>query len=288
MELRKDRASLLVVFFVVFLAVCAHRKRLSPRSIHDSKQSDLPTTSSSLLSAWQRAAAGPCFRAMNHVRIGEGAGHPDTSWGSRHARLPTAMKQPARWLTALFCSACVTAGAQTAKEERAMSPSVPHAIYDFTVKDIDGKDVSLADYKGKVLLVVNVASKCGFTPQYKDLQAIYDKYKDRGFVVLGFPANNFLWQEPGSNEQIKQFCALHYSVTFPMFEKISVKGSDQHPLYAFLTSKKTNPEFAGKITWNFNKFLIGRNGRILGRFGSRTTPEDKTVLAAIETALGQP
>jgi glutathione peroxidase-family protein len=159
------------------------------------------------------------------------------------------------------------------------------SIYDFTLKDIDGNEVSLGLYCGHVLLVVNVASKCGFTPQYKGLQELYLKYKERGFFVLGFPANNFLWQEPGSDAEIKQFCSLRYNVTFPMFSKISVKGRDQHPLYRFLTEKETDPAFAGEITWNFNKFLLGKTGEIIARFGSRATPESDEVVGAIEKAL---
>jgi len=162
---------------------------------------------------------------------------------------------------------------------------MPDNLYGFTVKNIEGQDVSLSEYRGKVLLIVNVASKCGFTGQYQGLQALYEKYKDRGFVVLGFPANNFLYQEPGTNEEIKQFCSTRFHVTFPMFAKISVRGKDQHPLYQFLTEKKTNPEFGGKITWNFNKFLIDREGRIAARFGSRAEPESAEVIQAIEKAL---
>jgi glutathione peroxidase len=158
-------------------------------------------------------------------------------------------------------------------------------IYDCTMKDIDGKDVSLASYKGKVLLLVNVASKCGFTGQYAGLETLYKTYRDQGFVILGFPANNFLGQEPGTESEIKNFCTLNYGVTFPMFSKISVKGDDIHPLYAFLTAKETNPTFSGSITWNFNKFLIGKDGAIIGRFGSRTKPDSKELAAAIEAAL---
>lgn len=167
----------------------------------------------------------------------------------------------------------------TGKENK--SPS----IYDFVMLDIDGKEVKLADYKGKVLLIVNVASKCGFTPQYEGLQAIYEKYKDQGFVILGFPANNFLWQEPGDDKEIKEFCTLKYKATFPMFSKISVKGSKQHPLYKFLTDKKINPKFGGVIKWNFNKFLIDKEGKIINRFGSSDKPESEEVIKAIEAAL---
>jgi glutathione peroxidase-family protein len=158
-------------------------------------------------------------------------------------------------------------------------------VLDFTVKDIDGKDVDLSVYRGKVLLVVNVASKCGFTKQYAGLQKLYETYKDRGLVVMGFPANNFLWQEPGDDGEIKQFCTLNFGVTFPMFSKISVKGKDQAPLYAFLTDKEANPGFGGAITWNFNKFLVGRDGRVVARFGSKVDPADPELTAAVEKAL---
>lgn len=164
---------------------------------------------------------------------------------------------------------------------------IPRSIYDFTVLDIDGKEVSLSSFKGKVLLIVNVASRCGYTPQYEGLQAIYEKYKDKGFYVLGFPANNFGNQEPGTNEEIKEFCKTRYNVTFPMFAKISVKGEDKHPLYKFLTSKETNPEFAGEITWNFNKFLIDRRGKVVARFSSKYEPESESVIAAIEKYLNE-
>jgi glutathione peroxidase len=153
------------------------------------------------------------------------------------------------------------------------------------VKQIDGTATTLGGYKGQVMLIVNVASRCGFTGQYAGLQKLYETYKERGLTVLGFPANDFLGQEPGSNAEIAQFCSSKYHVTFPLFEKIVVTGSDMHPLYKYLTEKETNPEFAGKLTWNFNKFLIGRDGRILARFGSRTEPEHKVVIAALEKAL---
>ena len=161
-------------------------------------------------------------------------------------------------------------------------------VYDFTMRDIDGKEVSLSTFKGKVLLIVNVASRCGFTGQYAGLEKLYNTCTNRGFVILGFPANNFLGQEPGTEAEIKNFCTLTYGVTFPMFAKISVKGKDIHPLYAFLTSKETDPKFSGAISWNFNKFLIGRNGAVVGRFGSRTTPDDKELVEAVEQALKSP
>lgn len=159
------------------------------------------------------------------------------------------------------------------------------SILEFKMKDIDGKDVKLKKFKGNVLLVVNTASKCGYTPQYEGLQATYEKYKAQGFYVLGFPANNFGGQEPGTETEIKEFCTSKYKVTFPMFAKISVKGDDQDPLYNFLTSKETNPNFAGEITWNFNKFLIDKKGNVVARFSSKDTPDGETVTQAIEKYL---
>lgn len=158
------------------------------------------------------------------------------------------------------------------------------AIFEIPLKDIDGKPTSLKAYEGKVLLVVNVASKCGLTPQYKGLEEVYQKYKGKGLVVLGFPCNDFANQEPGTNEEIKEFCEVNYGVTFPLFDKLHVKGPDQHPLYAALTGK-TSP-FPGEVQWNFGKFLIGRDGRIAARFEPRTNPDAKEVTEAIEKALG--
>ena len=155
----------------------------------------------------------------------------------------------------------------------------------YVVKDIDGKDVDLAQYKGKVVMIVNVASKCGLTKQYAGLEKLYQTYKDRGLVIVGFPANNFGGQEPGSEEEIKTFCSTKYNVTFPMMSKISVKGADQHPLYDLLTHK-TPEEFSGEIGWNFAKFLVDRNGNVFARFASKTTPQDEQVIAAVEKALG--
>ena len=157
------------------------------------------------------------------------------------------------------------------------------SIYDINVKDIDGKNVSLGDYKGKVLLIVNVASKCGFTPQYKALEATYQKYQGQGFVILGFPCNQFGSQEPGTDAEIKQFCSSKYSVTFPMFDKLEVNGENRHPLYIMLAGKDS--PVAGNIHWNFTKFLIDRHGKILSRFDSKVKPDSPEVTAAVEAAL---
>ncbi len=159
------------------------------------------------------------------------------------------------------------------------------SIYDFDAMDIEGNEGNLGKYKNKVVMIVNTASQCGYTPQYEGLQAIYDKYKDRGFVILGFPTNDFGSQEPGSNEEIKEFCTLKYKVTFPMFAKITVKGEDQHPLYKYLTNKELFPETGGEITWNFNKFLADHNGSVIKRFTSKDTPQSDSVVGAIEAAL---
>src|SRR6202041_999899 len=159
-------------------------------------------------------------------------------------------------------------------------------IYTFKLNSIDGKPAPLADYKGKVVLIVNVASQCGFTPQYSALEAMYEKYKDQGFVIVGFPANNFGGQEPGTNAEIKKFCSAKYNVTFPMYAKISVKGDDQAPLYKYLT-ETANPTVAGEIKWNFTKFLVDRDGRVVKRFEPDVTPDSPEVIAAIEKALKQ-
>lgn len=159
------------------------------------------------------------------------------------------------------------------------------SVLDFNLKSIDGKPAPLSQYQGKVVLIVNVASRCGYTPQYEGLERVYEKYKDKGFVILGFPANNFGAQEPGTDEEIKTFCSSKYSVTFPMYSKISVKGEDIHPLYKFLTDKSTNPTTGGDIKWNFTKFLVGKDGKVITRFESAITPESPDVTGAIEKAL---
>lgn len=163
----------------------------------------------------------------------------------------------------------------------------PDSVLDFTAKANDGRDVDLSTYKGDVLLIVNTASQCGYTPQYEGLQAIYERYKDRGFQVLAFPANEFGGQEPGSDAEIRQFCTSRYNVTFPLFAKIVVKGEGQHPLYRFLTSPETNPEFGGEIPWNFTKFLVDRQGRVIARFEPKDRPESPEVTSAIEQALAE-
>jgi glutathione peroxidase len=163
----------------------------------------------------------------------------------------------------------------------------PASVLDFTLKDIDGHDAPLSQYKGKVLLIVNVASLCGNTPQYAGLEKLYQQDEDRGLVVLGFPANNFRKQEPGSDGQIKEFCSTKYHVTFPMFSKISVKGSDIAPLYSFLTRQETQPQPSGDITWNFEKFVVGRDGKVVARYKPKTQPDDAELVKTIDSELGK-
>ena len=162
-----------------------------------------------------------------------------------------------------------------------------NSVYSFTLKSIDGPPVSLRSYKGKVLLLVNVASKCGYTPQYAGLESLYEKYKDRGLVIVGIPANNFAAQEPGTNAEIKTFCRNKYNVSFPMMAKVSVVGEDKTPLYVFLTDKSVNPQIGGDIKWNFTKFLFGRDGQPVARFEPNVTPDSPQVTAAVEAALGK-
>lgn len=158
----------------------------------------------------------------------------------------------------------------------------PATIYDFKMPNIDGKETALKEYKGKVLVVVNVASKCGMTPQYEGLEAMYKKYKGQGLVVLGFPANEFGGQEPGTNAEIKEFCTGKYNVTFPMFSKIVVKGDGIHPLYKWLTEQTENK---AEIEWNFAKFVVGRDGKVVARYHPKTAPNDATLVATVEKAL---
>lgn len=158
----------------------------------------------------------------------------------------------------------------------------------FKMKSLDGKNIDLAKYQGKVVLIVNVASQCGNTPQYEGLEDLHEKFAEAGLAVLGFPANEFGKQEPGSDRDIAEFCDKNYGVKFDMFSKVVVKGEGQCPLYKYLTSKETDPDFAGDVTWNFEKFLIGRDGRVAARFAPRTKPESQEVVGAIERELAKP
>ncbi len=157
------------------------------------------------------------------------------------------------------------------------------SVLDIPLKDINGKDAALKDHKGKVILIVNVASKCGFTKQYTGLEALQQKYKDKGFTVVGMPCNQFGSQEPGTNEQIKEFCSSKFNVTFPLYDKLEVNGANRHPLYTALAGKES--PFPGDIKWNFNKFLIGKDGKVIARFDSKVTPESPEMTKAIEDAL---
>ena len=159
------------------------------------------------------------------------------------------------------------------------------SVYDFTMNSLEGKPMPLADFKGKVMLLVNVASRCAYTPQYDGLEALFEKYKAQGLVVIGFPANNFGGQEPGTNAEIKDFCERTYHVKFPMYSKTSVKGADTAPLYQFLTSSAASPPTSGEIQWNFTKFLVDRSGRVIQRFEPDVEPQSREVIAAIEKAL---
>lgn len=161
------------------------------------------------------------------------------------------------------------------------------SVHDFTVRSIDGTNVDLSAYKGKVTLIVNVASFCGYTKQYAPLEKLYRTYKDKGLVILGFPANDFGAQEPGSDEEIKTFCSTKYDVSFPMFSKVTVKGDGKVPLFEFLTSGGGNEKLAGEINWNFEKFLVGKSGAVLARFGSRVDPMSSELIAAVEAALAE-
>jgi glutathione peroxidase len=166
-----------------------------------------------------------------------------------------------------------------------MAQTQSQSIYEIELPRLDGKPGNLADYKGQVVLAVNVASKCGFTPQYAGLQALHDRYSKRGFTVLGFPTNQFFRQEPGTAEEIQAFCSNNYGVTFPLYAKLDVKGSNQHLLYAILTETPDDAGKAGNVAWNFEKFLVGRDGRPVRRFRSKIVPEDPRLVAAIEGLL---
>lgn len=161
------------------------------------------------------------------------------------------------------------------------------SVYDFTLNSIDGVPTPFSSLKGKVVLLVNVASRCGYTPQYAGLESLYEQHKDQGFVIVGIPANNFMSQEPGTNAEIKTFCKSKYDVKFPIMAKVSVKGDDKTPLYQYLTSKQQNPKTGGDIQWNFTKFLIGRDGQILARFEPAVRPADPALVSALQSALQQ-
>ena len=166
-----------------------------------------------------------------------------------------------------------------------MAQQVERSIYEIELPRLDGKPARLSEYEGKVVLAVNVASKCGFTSQYAGLQALNERYSDRGFVVLGFPCNQFFNQEPGNADKIQEFCSVNYGVSFPLFAKLDVKGGHQHPLYEILSEAPDDSGKAGNVKWNFEKFLVGRDGRVARRFRSKVVPEDPNLIAAIESQL---
>ena len=184
------------------------------------------------------------------------------------------------WLVLGLCAAAVSAS-QTVAEDKAP----PAKALSFKMESLDGKPVELKKYAGKVVLVVNVASECGLTGQYEGLQKTFDKYQGKGFVVLGFPCNQFGSQEPGSSKEISEFCKKNYGVTFDMFQKVDVNGDSACDLYQYLTSLETKPKGAGKVKWNFEKFLLNRQGQVVARFDPATDPEDPAILAAIEKEL---
>lgn len=184
------------------------------------------------------------------------------------------MKKIATWV-GVFC--CITSSLQAQKK------SMSTSIYQYIVSDINGDDFDFSSLKGKKIMVVNTASKCGLTPQYKKLQALYDRFKDSGFVVIGFPSNNFLWQEPGTNEDIGAFCEKNYGVSFPMMSKINVKGSKKHPVYQFLTQKNKNGLRNSSVSWNFQKYLIDEEGQLVDVVSPRTQPDDEKILNWIKS-----
>jgi glutathione peroxidase len=189
----------------------------------------------------------------------------------------------------VICCAVALVGVAAAaarQDQQTQEADVPAAL-NFTVDSIDGEPVALEQYRGKVVLIVNVASRCGLTPQYEALQAMYERYADQGLVVLGFPCNQFGGQEPKDEAGIKQFCSTEYGVTFPMFAKIDVKGDNQLPLYAYLTGLDTQPTGSGDIQWNFEKFVLDRNGQVIARFEPRTKPDDPALVEVVEKALAE-
>ena len=192
------------------------------------------------------------------------------------------MRRVIGWTCAMLAAGVVGAAGAADKGEAKESSVLAHEM-----ETLSGDKVDLAEYEGKVLLIVNVASECGATPQYEPLQALYEKYEDKGLVVLGFPSNQFGGQEPGTSEQISQFCKENYGVTFPMFAKIDVKGPQAAPLYKYLTSEEAVPSDAGDVKWNFEKFLVGRDGKVVARFRTPVKPDSKEVVEAIEKELAK-
>ncbi len=196
------------------------------------------------------------------------------------------MTTPQRLLSATAIGIALFLGMNPAQagQEGWLMAAKTSSLYDFTMNDIDGKPVNLSQYKGKVLLVVNTASMCGNTPQYSDLEKMYETYQEKGFEILAFPANNFGQQEPGTNQEIKSFCFTKYSLTFPLFSKISVKGEDKHPLYRYLTEQSP---FPGEVEWNFQKYLVDRSGNVVGRYHHRAKPLSPEIVQDVERTLAK-
>jgi glutathione peroxidase len=197
------------------------------------------------------------------------------------------MKRFVAVLAASVVCLTLVSGSFAEKPEAKKGDAKVAPALNFTMDSLEGKPVKLSQYQGKVVLIVNVASQCGLTPQYEDLEEVNKKYHDKGLTVLGFPANEFGKQEPGTNKEIAEFCKKNYGVDFPMFSKVVVKGEGQCDLYKFLTSKETNPKFAGDIKWNFEKFLLNRHGEVVARFEPKVSPTDETVIKAIEAELAK-
>jgi len=221
-------------------------------------------------------AAIPAFTFSAMWNSHAHAGEEHSCCAKKTTAKKTAAKTPAK-------KPVVKASAKKAETKKAEVP----VVLNFKMKSLAEKDVDLSKYQGKVVMMVNVASKCGMTPQYQGLQDLHKKYAGEGLAILGFPANDFGAQEPGSNEEIADFCTKNYGVEFDMFSKIAVKGEEQAALYKYLTSKETNPEFAGDISWNFEKFLIGRDGKIVARFAPGVAPTSEEVTKAIEAELAK-
>lgn len=192
-----------------------------------------------------------------------------------------------RWFLYSFLIGLAVLGSFLLRQDDGVSVARTAPVLDFTMKDIDGNSVHLGKFQGSVIMIVNTASYCGNTPQYKGLQTLYDRYKKQGFVVLAFPSNDFGNQEPGTNREIKEFCSVNYDISFPVFSKLSVKGEKKAPLYRYLTESKTNPRYSGEIEWNFAKFLIARDGSIAGRFRAGEDPLSENIVKAVESQLAR-